>query len=222
MFRPILVKVQTAYLNAAKPERIKRLGSCLAIVLVTLSLGACGIWIHNDIPDGDLGGTVSVDWIAEDLFVYRPSNDPLWFQPSFLIKTNQRIQPTTVITDGGSIPRFFWNLPGLSPWALGPAYVIHDYIFTVHRCGWHDPVASQITFEQSALVLAEIGKALLDRKLVKHDALDAIVWGVRTQYARNLWDTPLGQKECERPQTRALAKEEAIPVVRFKIPPIRR
>jgi hypothetical protein len=222
MFRSIFDKVQLDHLEATKAVRIRRYGSRLAVFLATLLLTACGTWIHDDIPDGDLGGTVSVDWTSEDLFIYRPGNDPLWFKPSFLMNTNQRIQPSAVVTDGGSIPRFFWNIPGLSPWALGPAYVIHDYIFTVHRCGWNDPVASQITFEQSALVLAEIGKALLDRKLVKHDALDAIVWGVRTQYARNLWDTPLSQKECERPTARAFAKGEVVPVVRFKIPPIRR
>ena len=222
MLSSFIAKVRKDYFNATNAVSIKLLGARSAVFLATFSLAACGTWIHDDIPDGDLGGTVSVDWISEDRFVYRPSNDPLWFKPSFLIKTNQRIEPTTVITDGGSIPRFFWNIPGLSPWALGPAYVIHDYIFTVHRCGWNDPVVSQITFEQSALILAEIGKALFDRKLVKHDALDAIVWGVRTQYARTLWDTPLDQKECERPAARAFAKGGAIPVVRFKIPPIRR
>jgi hypothetical protein len=225
MFRSPFAKVQLDYLEATKAVCLKRYVSRLPIFLATLLLTACGTWIHDDIPDGDLGGTVSVDWTSEDLFVYRPGKDPLWFKPSFLMNTNQRIQPTAVVTDGGSIPRFFWNIPGLSPWALGPAYVIHDYIFTVHRCGWNDAadaVASQITFDQSALVLAEIGKALLDRKLVQHDALDAIVWGVRTQYARNLWNTPLSGKQCERPKARAFVKGEVVPVVRFKIPPIRR
>jgi hypothetical protein len=206
--------------EATKVGRIKRLCLRPAVFLSTVLLTACGTWIHDDIPDGALGGTVSVDWTSEDLFIYRPGDDPLWFKPSFLMNTNQRIQPTAVVTDGGSIPRFFWNIPGLSPWAFGPAYVIHDYIFTVHRCGWNDPVASQITFDQSALVLAEIGKALLDRKLVKHDALDATVWGVRTEYARSLWNTPLSVKECEHPSARAFAGSQ--PVVRFKIPPIHR
>lgn len=208
--------------QTSRVERIRRSSLRFAVFLSTVLLTACGTWIHDDIPDGDLGGTVSVDWTSEDLFIYRPSNDPLWFKPSFLMNTNLRIQPTAVVTDGGSIPRFFWNIPGLSPWAFGPAYVIHDYIFTVHRCGWNDPVVSQITFDQSALVLAEIGKALLDRKLVKHDALDAIVWGVRTQYARDLWNTPLSQKECEHPSARAFARGASQPVVRFKIPPLRR
>jgi hypothetical protein len=88
------------------------------------------------------------------------------------------------------------------------------------RLRWNDPVVSQISFDQSALVLAEIGKALLDRKLVKHDALNAIVWGVRTQYARDLCNTPLSAKQCEHPSARAFAGSQ--PVVRFKIPPIRR
>jgi hypothetical protein len=59
-------------------------------------------------------------WTSEDLFVYRPSSDPLWFKPSFLMNTNQRIQPAAVVTDGGSIPRFFWNIPGLRLGRLVP------------------------------------------------------------------------------------------------------
>jgi hypothetical protein len=82
-------------------------------------------------------------------------------------------------TDGGSVPRVFWNIPGLSPWSFGPAYVVHDYIFAVHRCGWDDPVVSQIKFEESAEILAEVGKFLIEAGLIKDDALSAIVWAVK-------------------------------------------
>jgi hypothetical protein len=47
------------------------------------------------------------------------------------------IVPETMYTDGGSVPQILWGIPGLSPWALGPAYIIHDWIFLVHsieRC----------------------------------------------------------------------------------------
>jgi hypothetical protein len=51
---------------------------------------------------------------------------------------------------------------------------MHDYIFAVHRCGWDDPVVSQIKFEESAEILAEVGKFLIEagRAVVnaKHDA----------------------------------------------------
>jgi hypothetical protein len=124
-----------------------------------------------------------------------------------------------MFTDGGSIPRFFWKHSGLSPWGFGPAYVIHDYIFAVHRCGWDDPDVASITFEQSAEVLAEVGKTLIDLHLIKHDALDAIVWGVRTQYARTLWDTPGDPvTDCTKPKNFV----PGIPVAHCDISLIRR
>ena len=136
MLQPIMMTHET-------PQRkipFFRLAAALSMTL----LSACGTWIHDDIPDGDLGGTVSVDWTEEDLFIYRPGKDPLWFRPSFM---KSPIRPVEMYTDGGSVPRVFWNIPGLSPWALGPAYVIHDYIFLVHRCGLPDPEVAKITFE---------------------------------------------------------------------------
>jgi hypothetical protein len=133
-------------------------------------------------------------------------------------------------TDGGSIPRVFWGIPGLSPWGLGPAYIIHDWIFEVHRC--HRPAppeVAQITFNQSALILAEVGKALIEAGLVRDNMLDEIVWGVRTRYARDLWDRPAKPEECEIP-TPATTRHnfrarhiEGLPtVVDFVIPPKRR
>src|SRR6266851_6434044 len=72
------------------------------------------------------------------------------------------IVPGLMYTDGGSIPRVFWSVPGLSPWAFGPAYIVHDWLFVVHRCHWPAPPEVQaITFEQSAQILAEVGKSLV-------------------------------------------------------------
>ncbi len=207
--------LQPTLLPTEMPHRRRFPFLRLAVALATTLLSACGTWIRDDIPDGDLGGTVSVDWTEEDLFIYRPGKDPLWFKPSFM-KT--RITPVEMYTDGGSVPRVFWNIPGLSPWALGPAYVIHDYIFLVHRCGWPDPEVAKISFDDSALVLAEIGKSLIAHHLVKHDALDAIVWAVRTQYARDLWNKPGTPEDCKRPP-RAFARGAVRRVMEFKIPP---
>lgn len=194
-------------------------GLCVAAVVATASLSTCVVIPHDNIPDGHLEGTVTVDWAGQDLFIYRPENKPLWFLPDFMSKP---IVPRAMYTDGGSIPRFFWNIPGLSPWGFGPAYVIHDYIFKVHRCGWPDPEVAKITFEQSALVLAEVGKALIAHGLIRDDALNAIVWGVRTQYARDLWDTPgtAERKEyCEIPGPRLKGETR---VMQFAIPPRQR
>jgi hypothetical protein len=187
-----------------------------------LPLASCGTWIrYEDIGEGDLQGRCTVEWYREDYFIYRKHPDnPLSFRPSFMTTP---IVPENMYTDGGSIPRVFWSIPSLSPWGLGPAYVIHDWIFEMHRC--HRPVppeVAQITFEQSARILAEVGKALIEHGLVKHNLLEEIVWAVRTRYARGLWDQPGDPASCRRPSFRTLrAKGPPISVVDFVIPPKR-
>ena len=146
--------------------------------LAAAPLAGCGTWVnYEDISgDNELKGTVRVDWIGEDKFIYRKTADPLSFRPSFMTTP---IVPDDMFTDGGSVPRVFWSIPGLSPWGLGPAYIIHDWIFEVHRCNRSNvpDEVRRITFEQSALILAEIGKALIEHGLIEHNMLEAIVWG---------------------------------------------
>jgi hypothetical protein len=106
-----------------------------------------------------------------NVFIYRRTGNkkPLAFQPSFMAASGKWIVPEDIFTDGGSIPRIFWSIPGLSPCGLGLAYVIHDYLFVVHRCGWAaPPEVTQITFEQSVEILAEVGKALIEHDLIGH------------------------------------------------------
>jgi hypothetical protein len=184
-----------------------------ALLLLALSilpaLAGCAAWIrYEDIGDGDLKGRLLVQWDREDRFIYRKQSDPLSFRPSFM---NAEIVPEDMYTDGGSVPRIFWGVPGLSPWGLGPAYVIHDWIFLVHRCQRPaPPEVAQITFGQSALILAEIGKALVEAGLVRHNLLEAIVWGVRTRYARDLWDRPPTIEECRSPSPLPTVRKGAL------------
>jgi hypothetical protein len=219
MSRSTFSQTQSKPLAMPGTTRARGHAARAAALLATLVLAACGVWIHDDIPEGDLKGIVTIEWDQQDNFIYRP--DPkrsLSFQPYAWRGTDKRITPTLMYTDGGSIPRFFWNVPGLSPWGFGPAYVIHDYIFAVHRCRWPDPVVSQITFEDSAEILAEIGAALIRANLIRNDALNAIVWGVRTRYARDLWETPGDPvRDCSIPK---LVKGlRTVQVVHFEIPP---
>jgi hypothetical protein len=189
-------------------------------------LAACGTWItRDDVKEGVLKGRVVVEWDSEDRFIYRAQANPLSFRPSFM---RQAIVPGDMFTDGGSVPRVLWGIPGLSPWALGPAYIIHDWIFTVHRCRRKAPAeVAAITFEQSALILAEVGKALIDHGLIKHDMLNEIVWAVSTRFARDLWDTPGDTESCKLPPpapNRFLFSTGVSTrrVVDFTIPPRRR
>jgi hypothetical protein len=194
-------------------------------LLLATSLAGCVSWITYG--DGDLRGRVLVEWTSEDKFIYRPDVDRsrrLSFKPSFLTTA---IVPEVMYTDGGSIPRIFWSIPGLSPWGLGPAYIIHDWLFLVHRCHrTAPPEVTAITFEQSAQILAEVGKSLIEAGLIENNRLEEIVWAIQTKYARDIWDREPRPDECDIP---ASAKERAFrglpqarKVVDFVIPPPRR
>jgi uncharacterized protein DUF1353 len=196
-------------------------------VLAATPLAGCAFIRREDIGTGDLKGRVVVEWSSEDKFIYRKQpGQTLSFRPSFM-KT--AIVPEDMYTDGGSVPRILWGIPGLSPWGLGPAYIVHDWIFQVHRCKRPaPPEVAAITFEQSALILAEVGKALIDHNLIKHDVLDEIVWAVGSRYARDLWDQPGDAAACKPPPRLALdralfsAAAGRPRVIDFVIPPRRR
>src|SRR5262245_52990257 len=195
----------------------RRQSLCGLAALAAAPLSGCGTWInYGDIGSGELKGTVRVDWVGEDRFIYRKTSDPLSFRPSFM---NTLIVPDDMFTDGGSVPRVFWGIPGLSPWGLGPAYIIHDWLFFVHRCSPPNvpEEVRKIDFDQSARILAEIGKALIEHGLVQHNMLEAIVWAVSTRYARDLWIRTGTPQECASP--RMLRSLRGNTVVKFSIPP---
>lgn len=220
MFPLKSLKARSNELRSAAPACLRCPTSRAAAFFTTLLLTSCASLPHDQIPDGIFDGVATVEWSGEDKFIYRPGPKALSFQPSFWAKTTKRIVPRTMYTDGGSVPRFFWNIPGLSPWGFGPAYVIHDYIFTVHRCGWYDPDVAEIDFDKSAEVLAEVGKALIDLHYIQHDALDAIVLAVKSPIARTLWDTPGDPiKDCAHPPK---SLRPSVTVATFDIPKVRR
>jgi hypothetical protein len=90
------------------------------------------------------------------------------------------------------------------------------------------PEVKAITFQQSAQILAEVGKALVDANLIKDNRLEEIVWAVRTKYVESLWDQPPTQKECEPPlvvstsERKRLGLAQSRTVVDFVIPAPRR
>ena len=187
-----------------------------------MGLSGCGTWIrYEDINRGFLQGDVLIQWVKEDEFIYRKGTNPLSFRPSFWPKGAKPITPDEMYTTGGSVPRVFSSIPGLSPWGIGPAYIIHDWIFEVHRCPRPaPPEVKQITFKESAIILAEVGKALIEAGLIEHNMLEAIAWAVSTRYAQDLWDRPGSAEECRVPLPRA--RTRGTTVVNFTIPQPRR
>jgi len=198
--------------------------SMLGLLTAVFAAGCASFMTYGD---GDLKGRVLVQWDRQDEFIYIKGSNPINFRPSFF-KGPDNIVPETMYTDGGSVPQILWGIPGLSPWALGPAYIIHDWIFLVHRCKLPaPPEVKAITFDQSAQILAEVGKSLVLAGLIKDNKLEEIVWAVRTRYAQSLWERPPTAKECSVPvvstsERRRLGLAPSRTVVDFVIPPPRR
>ena len=104
--------------------------NCVLCAFAVL-LGGCGTFGRPREPVGTLKGTLQIEWVGADRFVYRPlESDPIRYSVA-----GRMVEPGPMYTDGGSIPRIFWSQKGLSPWTYGPAYIVHDWLFNEHRCG---------------------------------------------------------------------------------------
>lgn len=108
---------------------------------------------------GSLSGTLLIQWTAEDRFIYVP--DPK--RPLTYVRGERRIVPGRMYTDGGSIPRVFWSAKGFSPWAYGPAYAVHDWLFNEHRCG-RDAADAPMTLAEANEILDNSIGILVARK----------------------------------------------------------
>jgi hypothetical protein len=78
-------------------------------------------------------------------------------------------------------------------------------------------------FEQSAQILAEVGKSSVKSGLIGDNKLEEIVWAIQTKYARDIWDSPPSGDDCDHPSPTHIkslrASGQAIKVVDFKILP---
>lgn len=162
----------------------------------------CANWNYARIPTGEVAGRLTIEWVGPDQFIYRPdAQRPFYFKRA----NGEVIQPRSIYTDGGSIPRALWAFRGYSPWAFGSAYVAHDWLFSAHHCGYAE--AQHHTVYTSADVLSECIKTLMenDWKLAQKEnrseslrnpsLLFTIDRAVRSKVALNLWDN--GQ--CQKP-----------------------
>lgn len=209
--------------DADAPPHVLRPAIRLLAIGALSTTASC---LHVEVGETySLKGRTVIEWVREDGFIYRKKlGEPLTFQASFM---KEPIIPEDMYTDGGSVPRMFWSIPGLSPWGLGPAYIIHDWIFKVHLCPWtNKPEAvAALTFEESAKALAEVAAALVDAGLIDNDLRGAVVAAVNSPIARRIWDGGGEDEDCRTPPTDAAFKTlgvEDLPVVYdLAIPPVR-
>ena len=169
-----------------------------------LALSACSHIVYVETQAGEFRGSLDVRWVKPDKFLYIPNkDDPLRF-----ITSKRTFQAEKMYTDGGSIPRLFWSVPGYSPWGYGPAYIIHDWLFEAHYCDLPD--YRDISFQDSARLLAEGIKTLMEANVAPLDetTMWAIYEAVRSPIARDVWDKP---NSCDRPPEALLAPDRAPP-----------
>ena len=212
-------------------DRPVRLMTALAFAA---ALAGCASILAREpsLRGGELSGKLALAWEDGYNFVAYPvEGDPLTYKlpkDHRLAALLGEIRPALMYTDGGSIPRTFWSFEGLSPWEYGPAFILHDWIFSRHYCMKAYPV----TLDEANDILLD-AMILLDRQLAAKRArrphneaevrqlIDAAV----TNFSANAWNkgrcpkTPPDLYKVvvqieKRPEIRVLANGRSVAVER--------
>jgi hypothetical protein len=167
----------------------------MMLMLVLSALILTGCFAHHAYETSATGkfeGAVDIRWLKPDRFLYVPNRtNPLRFTTA----DGRVFEPKPMYTDGGSIPRLFWSVPGYSPWAMGPAYIIHDWLFMAHHC--NTPGYEQVSFDDSARIMGASIKTLMEADTVPKDEtlFFNVVEAVRSPVAKRIWE----KGDCDLP-----------------------
>lgn len=173
------------------------------------ALGAALPSLAQNAPQ--LKGRLLVEWSSSEQFVYR--RDPK--NPLRLTTENGVvIEPKDIYTDGGSIPQVFQNISGLSPWNLGPAYIIHDWLFFNKKCQIGTSAENRLTFDEGADALRDAAVVLLRKHFIDPDKekIAAVHAAVRSGVARRAWENP-PYRCSERPKAQPILLEGSGPIM---------
>lgn len=175
-------------------------GRVFVFALLAILINGCAAFRD---PGSRWGGRIIVVWVGEDRFIYVPSETyPFRFEYGSRI-----LQPGLMYTDGGSVPRFAQALRGLSSWAYGPAYIIHDWMFYAHQChhvtpsrfrarsvSSNDHVGDDVltfrNFQDTQEVLHSAIVTMEDYGMIRIDAFAraAVTAAVGTTIAQQIWN----------------------------------
>ena len=169
----------------------------LAVMWLTM-LGLCscvGTRFYAKVDGrGMIVGRPCIEWVKPDKFVYDRSKNEAFL---FVRSNGEVIQPGSIETDGGSIPRLLWIQQGFSPWTYAPAYLIHDWMYEAHRRGEPAGVSPEgkplfYTKEQADWVMAEVIKSQMERPEVydtpkSAEQLRNIYWAV-SSFGDTAWN----------------------------------
>lgn len=159
-------------------------GLSFSVAATALLVGCHSLPGAGTPPSGRLDGVVLLQWNKEDGFIYVPDpKDPLTYR----LQGKPPIVPGRMFTDGGSIPRIFWGFQGYSPWAYGPAYMLHDWLYHQHRCKQE----TGYNFEEANAVLQDAINILAAQGKVDSNAPDvarSIRWAV-DNFGHDAWNS---------------------------------
>lgn len=140
----------------------------LAVLLLCAVSPGCATWKYNSTTPAKLHNAdrIWLVWLGPDEFIYVP--DPDVNRRFFIERADgEKITPGVMKTDGGSIPRVFRGSEQLSPWRFTPAFIVHDWLFEMKRCGLEpggtpDNTNPHHTVKTAADVMAECVKAQME------------------------------------------------------------
>lgn len=152
---------------------------------------------YKQLRVGRFEGAPTITWNGYDAADGRPT---FLFEPgdfAYVTARGRRITPSTMDTDGGSVPKVLHSFGNFNPWTYGPAFMIHDWIFVAHKCDAAPD--NDIAFEESASIMAEAMKTLMEvgfkngdgeiQVLPKaEDTLYLMYQAVRSHFAEELWN----------------------------------
>jgi hypothetical protein len=141
---------------------------------------------YEGLKSGALSGKVVVQWLEPDLFLFIPDKvAPL----KFVRSNGEAIQPGTMLTDGGSIPRPMWAFRSYSPWGYAPAFIVHDWLFHIKKCKLDD--YQKYTLESAGDVMGEVIKTMMESGKVEKDAMtvNLMITAVTSKFARSYWES---------------------------------
>jgi hypothetical protein len=205
-----------------------KLFAFLAAALLT----ACGPNIYDKAEPGEFTGRIYLMWIDDGgdsgsgTFVFVPvPGQELTFKRQNPAATVKEIKPEMMYTDGGSVPRVAQAFKGFSPWGYAPAYMVHDWLFIARNCITdgtpigREPDIAGMKFEESAEVMAEAIKTLVEQNMVKeNDVSEAIIPSVvGGPITRGLWEKEGACEDRRVSEADRLAVKAALPGARVSL-----
>lgn len=134
---------------------------------------------------------IKIEVCGERDYVYRMTDPQMVFERH----NGERVTAGTMRTDGGSVPRVCWSIPGFNPWAFLPAFLVHDWHFTQHHCD----AAFDKTFEEVNQILAEGIYTIMATGMAPADwrVLVAVHAAVSSFVGRGVWSRNWSPDQCK-------------------------